>query len=153
MAEHSDIQWPDPALARLAWLCGTWRNTPEDPVNGFVAEYTYELALNGKAVRSHGILGKGKPDAIETEALFGWDPYEKRVFYFDFHGAEQVFRGTVQEKDGNLVTEFERIIGTTGRFKAVDSFLNDNTMESQILLERSGSWMLQIEITLHRVTQ
>jgi hypothetical protein len=137
----------DPALEKLSALVGgTWVNVPADPQKPFVIEFRYEMALGGRAVRGVGVIGKGTQAETRTEALMGWDPVKKSVYYFDFHGDQTVYRGTIRAVGDVLETEFETVVGDPGQFRARDEFPDKDTLISTILGRKEGQW-----VELHKI--
>lgn len=50
-------------------------------------EWKYELAAGGKTLRGFGVGAKGAPNEMNILSVFGWDPVQKKTYYFDFHGS------------------------------------------------------------------
>lgn len=141
----------DPALEKLsAMVGGTWVNVPADPQKPFVIEIRYEMALGGRAVRAVGVIGKGRPEETPIEALMGWDPVKKSVYYFDFHGDQTVYRGTIRAAGDVLQSEFETVVGAPGQFRARDEFPDKDTVISTLFGQKDGQWVELHKIHLKR---
>ena len=145
--------WPPATLALLTKLLGTWRYTPIDPAAGPLAEVTYEPAFNGKALRSRGIVGIGRPQPSETESIVGWDPDTATIYYFEFHGGVQVYQGTMVADDTMLISEFHTLIGEELRYRAVDEFMGSNMIDTRIFAQQDGKWVEHFAVTMRRVTE
>jgi hypothetical protein len=141
----------DPALATLArFVGGTWVNVPENPANAMRIEIRYDWAMDGNAVRSTGVIGKGRPDATPIEATCGWDPARKQVYYVDFHGANTVFQGTMKAMDKTVQAEFETIVGQPGKIRSLTEFLDDDNVLLTIWGQKDGDWAEAHRIRLRR---
>jgi hypothetical protein len=80
---NSDTPDRDQTLAKLSQLVGgTW--TSDNPK--FVVEFRYEWAFDHKAIRGLGVIDKGGLHETQAEAMLGWDPINKTVYYLDCHG-------------------------------------------------------------------
>src|SRR5262249_15116167 len=140
----------DPAMEKLAAMVGgVWVNVPA-PGNPFVIELRYEMALGGRAVRGLGVMGKGRPDAIETESMCGWDPVKKCVYYLDFHGGETVYKGTMKATETGVETEFERIVGTPAQFRSRSEMPDADTITMTMFGKKDGEWVELHTVRLKR---
>ena len=93
----------DPTMAELSRLVGgSWSN--DNPK--FTIENRYEWAFGNAAIRGLGVIGKGSPAESQGEAIMGWDPVGKSVFYVDCHGGKSIFQGTVKKQGDELIFEF-----------------------------------------------
>jgi hypothetical protein len=141
----------DPAFGTLARLVGgTWVNVPADPGSALKIEIRYEWAMGGQALRSTGVIGKGRPDATPIEATCGWDPERKRVYYVDFHGPRTVFQGTMKAAGEAVETEFETVVGAPGKFRSRTQFQDDDNVLLTIWGEKDGQWTESHRIRLRR---
>jgi hypothetical protein len=133
----------DPALEKLAAMVGgVWVNVPKDPKSTFIAELRYEFAMNGRAVRCVGVLARGTAAETPMEALYGWDPVAKSVYYVDFHGHETVYKGAVKATAEGLETEFSRIVGPPGEFRGRDEFIGPDRLRSTMWgRSKEGKWV------------
>jgi uncharacterized protein YndB with AHSA1/START domain len=137
----------DKTLARLSQLIGgTWVN--EDPK--FVVEFRYEWAFAHKAIRGLGLIGKGGPQESPIEAILGWDPIAKTVFYLDCHGGDMVFKGTVKLEGEELIFDFATIVGKPAKWREVLQFTDKDTMQFTIFGEKDGKWMPVVKQTSKR---
>src|ERR1043166_5104892 len=131
----------DPALAKMASLVGgKWVLVSKDD-HPFIVEHSYELAMNGKAVRGIGVIGKGSPQATPVETLYGWDPVQKKTYYFDFHGHDTVYKGTVTAEQNSVSLDFDCIVGAPGKFRARIDFVDKDTFNSVIEGKRGDKWV------------
>jgi len=127
---NPDFAKLDPTLQAMARLIGGAWTAETDLGDGkpAIVEVRHRWALNNRAIHSTAVLGKGRPDAVTAEAYYGWDPVNKNVYYIDFHGASNVFKGTIRAEGKTLVTEFSRMIGPAAKWRATDEFLDDDTL-------------------------
>ena len=129
----------DPALEKMAALVGgKWYFQDK---NGFKVQHTYEMAMNGKAVRGNGIIAIGTPGEMQVETLYGWDPVAKSAYYIDFHGHDSVYKGTIKAEGNSLLLDFETLIGAPGKFKARIDLVDPNTMRSVIVGKKGDTWV------------
>jgi uncharacterized protein YndB with AHSA1/START domain len=136
-----------PALAKMTQMIGgVWSNN--DPK--FRVEFRYDWAFNQTAVRSVGIIDKGGPNETPVEAMFGWDPDKKMVYYLDQHGSERVYKGTVRLDDDSVVLEFETLIGPAAKWRSVGKFADKDTYQFAIYSDKDGKWTQVVEQTLKR---
>jgi len=137
----------DKTLARLSQLIGgTW--VSDDPK--FVVEFRYDWAFGKKAIRGLGLIDKGGPRETPVEAILGWDPVSKGVFYLDCHGGDNVFKGTVKQEGEDLIFDFETIIGKPARWREVLRFPDTDTMQFTIFSEKNGNWVPFVKQTSKR---
>ncbi len=103
----------DPHLEPLRPLLGkTYKgvfknSTPENPL---VDVARWDRILNGQAVRMAHSINDG---AYGGETVFRWDPQKKAVTYHYFTTASFMTVGTVEFKEGKVVTE-EAVVGEAG---------------------------------------
>ena len=106
----------DPTMAELSKLVGgAWVNDDAK----FVIENRYEPAFGGTAIRGRGVVGKGSPYESQNEAIMGWDPVGKSVFYVDCHGGNTVYKGTARKEGGDLIFEFATMVGQPSKWREV----------------------------------
>jgi hypothetical protein len=137
----------DPALDLLGRMVGgTWRTT-----GNFVAEFKYEWRIEGKAIRAVGIIAKGTKEEFPAEALYGWDPDAKKVYYLDFHGHKTIYKGLVESKDGKFTGEFDGIVGEKGHYRFEDEFTDNDTVSSTLFgQDKDGKWVKVHSLTFKR---
>jgi hypothetical protein len=131
----------DPVIRELAKLVGGKWIAKLGLNKDFIAEGTAELTANGRAVKWTGVIGKGRPDAIYTTSMFGWDPLKKTAYYIDFHGHDTVYNGTVKKEGDKLVLEFETLVGPASRWKSEQSMPDKNTLRSMMWSWKDGAWV------------
>jgi uncharacterized protein YndB with AHSA1/START domain len=137
----------DKTLARLSQLIGgTWVNV--DPK--FVVEFRYEWAFGRTAIRGLGLIDKGGPHETQVEAILGFDPVKKTVFYLDCHGGDRVFQGTVKLEGDDLVFDFATLVGAPGKWREVASFSDKDMLQFTIFGEKEGKWMPVVKQTWKR---
>ena len=138
----------DPALEMLGRMTGgTWRTTGD-----FVAEFKYEWRIKGKAIRAVGVIAKGTPQEFPAEALYGWDPEAKKVYYLDIHGHETVYKGWAEVKNGKFVGDFEGIIGEKGHYRFEDELVDNDTLNATLLgRDKEGKWAKLHSLTFKRI--
>lgn len=142
-AVNKPIEAIDPTLVRLAALDGQrWASDGK-----IVAEFQFEKTSGGKGMRAKGIILKGTPQAMSAESLYGWDPINKNVYYFDFHGHDTVYKGTIKLVGEALESNFTGIVGDTGHYRSKLTFPDKDTMVSTLSGEKDGKW-----IELHTLT-
>jgi hypothetical protein len=137
----------DPALDLLGRMVGgTWRTTGD-----FVAEFKYEWRVKGKAIRAVGVIAKGTKDEFPAEALYGWDPEAKKVYYLDFHGHETIYKGLVEARDGKFTGEFDGIVGEKGHYRFEDEFTDNDTVSGTLFgRDKDGKWVKVHSLTFKR---
>ena len=133
----------DPRLAALAPLVGkTWRGelTPPGAAKPVVDVHRFELALNGRAVRSVHSVNDGE---YGGETLFVWDDEKKSVVYTYFTTAGFYTVGTMQPEAGLL--QFHEIVrGTTSgprEVKATSRVLPDGRLHVKSSHLTDGQWL------------
>jgi uncharacterized protein YndB with AHSA1/START domain len=137
----------DKTLAKLSQLVGgTWIS--ENPK--FVVEFRYDWAFDHKAIRGLGVIDKGGPHETQAEAILGWDPINKTVYYLDCHGADTVFKGSVKLEGEDLVFDFATLIGRPAKWREVLKFPNQQTMQFTIFGEKEGKWAPVVTQTSRR---
>ena len=135
--DKSDTPDRDKTMAKLSQLVGgTW--TSEDPK--FVVEFRYEWVFDHKAIRGLGVIDKAGPHETQAEAILGWDPINKTVYYLDCHGGSTVFNGSVKLEGEDLVFEFATLIGKPAKWREVLKFPDQETMQFTIFGEKEGKW-------------
>lgn len=141
----------NPVLRKLAGLVGgTWKATVNGPQGPAAVEFRWERAFSGQGLRARGVIGKGAPNAVETESFFGWDPHNKHVYYIDFHGAGTVFKGVATLKGDAVETEFAPIVGHPATYVSVDEFPDPDTLASRIYSVKDGKRSLLVEVRMKR---
>ena len=137
----------DATLAKLAAMIGgTWTNNNPK----FLVEFKYDWAFKKKAIRGTGVIGKGSPQEMEVEALFGFDPVRKVCYYLDIHGGNSVFQGTAKLDGDSVVLEFETVIGSPAKWRSVGKFPDRDTYAFKIFGWKDGQWKQKVERTLKR---
>ncbi len=137
----------DPTMAELSRLVGgSWSN--DDPK--FTIENRYEWAFGNAAIRGLGIIGKGSPGESQGEAILGWDPVGKSVFYFDCHGGKSIFQGTVKKQGDELIFEFATLVGKPGKWREAARFTDKDTFQFTLHSEKGGKWSPVFTQTLKR---
>jgi uncharacterized protein YndB with AHSA1/START domain len=137
----------DPTMAELSRLVGgSWSN--DDPK--FTIENRYEWAFDHAAIRGLGVIGKGSPGESQGEAIMGWDPVGKSVFYVDCHGGKSIFQGTVKKQSDELVFEFATLVGKPGKWREVARFTDQDTLQFTLYSENEGKWTPVVKQTLKR---
>src|SRR5206468_1421151 len=101
-------------------------------------------------VRSHGVIDKGGPGETETEQLFGWDPVKRSVYYIDFHGDQDVFKGTVMPRESRLELDFERIVGSPARWRATIETPSPDRMVFTLFDPKEGEWVKRFSVEYRR---
>ena len=137
----------DPTMTELSRLVGgSWSN--DDPK--FTIENRYEWAFGGTALRGLGVIGKGSPGESEGEAILGWDPVGKTVFYFDCHGGKSIFHGTVKKQGDELIFEFAALVGKPRKWREVAKFTDQDTFQFTLYSDKEGKWSPVFTQTLKR---
>jgi uncharacterized protein YndB with AHSA1/START domain len=137
----------DPTMAELSRLVGgSWSN--DDP--RFTIENRYEWAFGNAAIRGLGVIGKGSPAESQGEAIMGWDPVGKSVFYVDCHGGKSLFQGTVKKQGDELIFEFATLVGKPGKWREVARFADQDTFQFTLYSEKEGKWTPVVNQTLKR---
>jgi hypothetical protein len=106
----------------------------------------WERALNGQAVRllhsiNHGVYG--------GETLFIWDDKRQAVVYYYFTTASFMTTGTLEVKDGNLVTH-EEVKGNAGgvtEVRSTSQILPNGKLHVKAEHLKAGHWTLGHEVT------
>jgi hypothetical protein len=133
----------DPRLAPLSPLVGkTWRGALQPPgaARAVIDVQRFELALNGRAVRSVHSLNDGE---YGGETLFVWDDEKKSVVYTYFTTAGFYTTGTLHSEAGTLY--FHEIVrGTTAGVREVKSssrVLPDGRLHVKSRHLKDGQWV------------
>jgi hypothetical protein len=133
----------DPRLAPLQPLVGkTWRGELSAPgaAKSVVDVHRFELALNGRAVRSLHSVNDGE---YGGETLFVWDDEKKSVVYTYFTTAGFYTTGTMQLEGGALHSH-EIVRGATSgvrEVKATSRVLPDGRLHVKSQLLKDGQWV------------
>jgi hypothetical protein len=132
----------DPRLAPLQPLVGkTWRGelSPPGAKRPVVDVQRFELALNGRAVRSLHSVNDGE---YGGETLFVWDDEKKSVVYTYFTTAGFYTTGTMQPEAG--VLQFHELVrGTSSgprEVKATSRVLPDGRLHVKSRHLKDGQW-------------
>ena len=132
----------DPRLAPLQPLVGkTWRGelSPPGAARPMVDVQRFELALNGRAVRSVHSVNDGE---YGGETLFVWDDEKKSVVYTYFTTGGFYTTGTMQPEAGAL--QFHELVrGTTSgprEVKATSRVLPDGRLHVKSQYLKDGTW-------------
>jgi hypothetical protein len=148
-AAGADKQALNPHLAPLEPLVGkTWKGTfknsrPDKPV---VDIEHWERALNGQAVRQVHSINNG---AYGGETLFIWDEKKQAVAYYYFTTAGFMTTGTLQVKDGHLVTS-EQVSGDAGgvtEVRGTSEIQPDGKFHVKAEYLKNGQWAVGHEVT------
>jgi hypothetical protein len=145
-AVDKPVEAADPTLARLAAFDGQ-RWTSEGKI---VAEFQFEKTNGGKGMRAKGVILKGTPQAMAAESIYGWDPINKNVYYFDFHGHDTVYKGTIKLVGEALESDFSGIVGDTGHYRSKLTFPDKDHMVSSLYGQKDGNWLELHTLTFKR---
>src|SRR5258708_12382791 len=121
----------------------TWKgafsdSTPEKPV---VDVSHWERALNGQAVRATHSINQG---VYGGETLFFWDEKKQAVVYYYFTTASFMTTGTIEFKDGKILTH-EDVKGDAGgvsELRATSEILPAGTFHVKAEYLKDGQWKL-----------
>lgn len=139
----------NPHLVPLEPLLGkTWKgafihSTPEHPL---VDVQHWERALNGQAVRSVHSLNNG---AYGGETIFIWDETKQVVAYYYFSTGGFMTTGTLQVKDGHLITS-ELVSGDAGgitEVRGTSEIQPDGKFHVKTECLKNGEWVPHHEVT------
>jgi hypothetical protein len=145
----ADKQSLNPHLAPLEPLLGkTWKGTfknsqPDKPV---VDVEHWERALNGRAVRQVHSINNG---AYGGETLFIWDEKKQTVAYYYFTTSGFMTTGTLQVKDGHLITS-EQVSGEAGgvtEVRGTSEIQPDGNFHVKAEYLKNGQWVVGHEVT------
>jgi hypothetical protein len=132
----------DPRLAPLQPLVGkTWRGelSPPGAVKKVVDVHRFELALNGRAVRSLHSINDGE---YGGETLFVWDDEKKSIVYTYVTTAGFYTTGTIQP-EGEALESHEIVRGSSAgprEVKATSRVLPDGRLHVKSQLLTAGVW-------------
>jgi len=126
----------------------TWKGVfngskPEKPT---VDVAKWERALNGQAIRMLHSVNDG---VYGGETLFLWDAKKSSIVYYYFTTAGYMTTGTLEMKDGKMIT-FEEVQGEAGGVSAVraaNEFLPNGKFHVKAEYCKNGEWMLGHEVT------
>ena len=133
----------DPHLAPLQpFLEKTWKGTfknskPDDPT---VDVMRWERALNGKAVRILHSINNG---VYGGETMIRWDEPAQAVVYYYFTTAGFMTQGTMNFRDGKVITH-EVVIGSANGITAVrgsSGLEPDGTFQVRTEHQKGGEWL------------
>jgi hypothetical protein len=133
----------DPRLTPLQPLVGkTWRGelSPPGAAKPVVDVQRFELALNGRAVRSVHSVNDGE---YGGETFFVWDDEKKSVVYTYFTTAGFYTTGTMQPEGGALHSH-EVVRGTASgvrEVKATSRVLPDGRLHVKSRHLKDGQWV------------
>jgi len=133
----------DPRLAPLQPLVGkTWRGelSPPGAAKPVVDVHRFELALNGRAVRSVHSVNDGE---YGGETLFVWDDEKKSIVYTYFTTAGFYTTGTMQP-EAEALQSHEIVRGTTSgprEVKATSRLLPDGRLHVTAAHLKDGRWV------------
>jgi len=139
----------NPHLALLEPLLGkTWKGTfkgskPESPI---IDVAHWERALNGQAVRQVHSINKG---AYGGETMFVWDEKKQAVAYYYFTTEGFMTSGTLQVKDGHLVTS-EQVNGDADgvtEVRGTSEIQPDGKFHVKAEYFKKGQWVIGHEVT------
>jgi hypothetical protein len=139
----------NPHLAALEPLLGkTWKGTfknskPDQPV---IDVAHWERALNGQAVRQVHSINNG---VYGGETMFIWDEKKQTVAYYYFTTEGYMTTGTLQVKDGHLVTS-EQVSGDADgvtEVRGTSEFQPDGKFHVKAEYFKNGQWVVGHEVT------
>jgi len=139
----------NPHLQPLQPLLGkTWKGAfkdskPEKPV---VDVSHWERVLNGQAVRSLHSINQG---IYGGETLFIWDEKKQTVAYYYFTTAGFMTTGTLEIKDGKIITH-EDVKGDAGgvtEVRGISEIQPDGKFHVKAEYLKNGQWTLGHEVT------
>jgi hypothetical protein len=139
----------NPHLQSLQPLLGkTWKGAFKDskPDKPVVDVSRWERALNGQAVRSLHSINQGM---YGGETLFIWDEKKQTVAYYYFTTAGFMTAGTMEIKDGKIVTH-EDVKGDAGgvtEVRATSEIQPDGKFHVKADYLKNGQWTLGHEVT------
>jgi len=126
----------------------TWKGTfansnPEHPT---VDVARWERALNGQGVRLLHSINQG---IYGGETLFIWDEKKKSVTYFYFTTGGYMTTGTMEIKEGKIITR-EQVQGDAGgvtEVRATSEILPEGKFHVKAEYLKNGEWSLGHEVT------
>jgi hypothetical protein len=133
----------DPHLAPLRPLVGkTWRGELQPPgaAKPVVDVHRFELALNGRAVRSVHSVNDGE---YGGETLFTWDDEQKAIVYTYFTTGGFYTTGSMKP-DGDALEFHEQVHGSAGGVREVRStsrLLPDGRLHVKSQHLTDGQWL------------
>jgi hypothetical protein len=123
---------------------GTFKNsTPDKPI---VDIQHWERALNGKAVRQVHSINNG---AYGGETMFIWDEKKQTVAYYYFTTEGFMTTGTLQVKDGHIVTS-EQVSGDADgvtEVRGTSEIQPDGRFHVKAEYLKNGQWVTGHEVT------
>ena len=123
---------------------GTFKDSkPDKPV---VDVARWERAMNGQAVRLLHSINDG---VYGGETLFIWDSKKQSVVYYYFTTVGYLTTGTMQVKDGKILTH-EEVQGEAGGVKEVrgmSEILPGGKFHVKAEYLKDGQWVLGHEVT------
>jgi hypothetical protein len=141
----------DPKLEQLRPLLEkTWKGAFKDskPEKPLVDVMRWERVLNGKAVR---VLHSVNDGAYGGETIFRWDEKKQEVTYYYFTTAGFMTVGSLNFKDGKLMTH-EVVSGSMGgvtEVRATSELLADGMFRVKTEHLKEGQWEAGREVTYH----
>ncbi len=130
-------------LLEKTWK-GVFKNSkPEKPT---VDVMRWERALNGKAIRILHAINDG---AYGGETIIRWDDQKQSVVYFYFTTAGFMTTGTMQFKDGKVLTH-EVVSGNSGKTSEVrgtSEIQPDGSFHVSTEHHENGEWVPGHEVT------
>jgi hypothetical protein len=139
----------NPHLAPLEPLLGkTWKGTfkgskPENPI---IDVSHWERALNGQAVRQTHSINRG---VYGGETMFIWDEKKQAVAYYYFTTEGYMTTGTLQLKDGHIVTS-EQVSGDADgvtEVRGTSEIQPDGKFHVKAEYFKKGEWVFGHEVT------
>jgi hypothetical protein len=139
----------NPHLEPLRPLLGkTWKGPFKDskPDKPVVDMARWERALNGQAVRLLHSINQG---AYGGETMFIWDEKKQSVVFYYFTTAGYMTTGTMEMKDGKILTH-EEVKGEAGgvsEVRGTSEIQPDGKFHVKAEYLKDGQWSLGHEVT------
>ncbi len=139
----------NPHLEPFRPLLGkTWKGTFKDskPDKPVVDVARWERVLNGQAVRLLHSINDG---VYGGETMFIWDNKKQSVVYYYFTTAGYMTVGTMQVKDGKILTheEVQGEAGGVNELRGTNEILPGGKFHVKAEYLKDGQWALGHEVT------